>query len=135
MPNTSHWVTVYPAYINARLKVSEGRRIAKGLAVDNPQLQEISMILTLLRIMHVAELMKAYSRDVLSRGRIKVQLKLPDGSLANPEVPTSNLHSEKALLKKLGELIPRLKTRVEGGQEVEETTAGKKDKKNKKKKS
>jgi len=31
-------------------------------------------------------------------------------------------------------LIPRLKTRVEGGQQVEDAAPGKKDKKNKKKK-
>ena len=91
MPNTSRWVSIYPPYINARLKVSEGRRISKTIAVDNPQLQEISMILTLLRIMHAVEPMKAYSRDVLCRGRVKAQLKMPDGSLANPEVPTSRV--------------------------------------------
>lgn len=35
-----------------------------------------------------SQLDKAYSRDFMQRGRVRVQLKRDDGSLVNPAIPT-----------------------------------------------
>jgi signal recognition particle subunit SRP19 len=39
--DVSKWAVVYPVYLNNKKKVSEGRRLPKSKAVDNPTLQEI----------------------------------------------------------------------------------------------
>lgn len=35
------WVKIYPTYIDKGLKTSEGRKVNKNIAVENPQLKEI----------------------------------------------------------------------------------------------
>ncbi|CAI5966300.1 unnamed protein product [Closterium sp. NIES-64] len=48
------------------------------------------------------QLDKAYSRDFFQRGRIRVQIKKPDNTPHNPDIP-----NKMALMLKLGELIPK----------------------------
>lgn len=89
-PNPKFWTTIYPAYLNSKLKKSEGRKIHKSTAVENPTLQEISEVLSFLRLLHCVE-NKAYPRDILQRGRIKVRLFDDSKALMNPEITNSNL--------------------------------------------
>jgi len=70
-----------------------------------------------------------YPKDWMNPGRVKVELVTEAGQQANP-----NVKNKKDLLKKLAELIPKLKSRVAGG--GSQTTqggdeAGGKKKKNK----
>lgn len=37
----SQWVKVYPTYIDKTLPYSEGRKVASGLAIENPTAREI----------------------------------------------------------------------------------------------
>eukprot|EP00475_Leptophrys_vorax_P000355 TRINITY_DN10201_c0_g1_i1.p2 TRINITY_DN10201_c0_g1~~TRINITY_DN10201_c0_g1_i1.p2 ORF type:complete len:155 (+),score=23.57 TRINITY_DN10201_c0_g1_i1:450-914(+) len=98
----SRWQVLYPIYVNSKKTIAEGRRIAAAKAAENPSIQEMVDSCTFLKIPVHAELDKAYSRDFFQRGRIRVQLKKPDGSLHNPEIP-----NKVALMLRLGSLIPK----------------------------
>merc|ERR1712187_329411 len=88
-----------------------GRRIATAHAVEHPHPAEMAEICEFLKIPHVLEMDKAYPRDWLIRGRLRVLLKTPEGAYTHPEI-----HTKKAVMEKMGELIPKLKTRQAGGQ-------------------
>merc|ERR1719401_2855480 len=62
-----------------------------------------------LKIPHVLEMDKAYPRDWLIRGRIRIMLKTDKGAFTHPEI-----HTKQALMEKMSELIPKLKSRVQG---------------------
>ncbi|XP_071443665.1 signal recognition particle 19 kDa protein [Hetaerina americana] len=103
------WVCVYPAYINSKKTIAEGRRISKDKCVENPTHQEIRDVLAAAG-MKVGVENKLYSREtskeMLYRGRIRVQLKNDDGSPCNPDFP-----SRDSVLEYVGQMIPKLKTR------------------------
>ncbi|GJP32851.1 hypothetical protein CLOM_g17446 [Closterium sp. NIES-68] len=84
------------------MTIAEGRRIAVTKAAEDPKIQEMVDSCTYLKIPVHAELDKAYSRDFFQRGRIRVQIKKPDNTLHNPDIP-----NKMALMLKLGELIPK----------------------------
>ena len=86
--DVSQWTCVYPPYINSKLTTSQGRRISKAVAVENPQIPEILEVLKFLGLDHAVE-NKAYPRDILSRGRIRIRLKDQDGNHLNPEITSS----------------------------------------------
>lgn len=114
------WQTIYPAYINSKCTVEGGRRVPLTKAVENPTIEEISDICKYLKLGHVIEPDKAYSRDWMQKGRIKVLLKDEHGKTYHPEVTNSIFlnkiyKKEKKLLMTLCELIPKLKSRVEKG--------------------
>jgi signal recognition particle subunit SRP19 len=89
--NNSSWICIYPAYINSKKTLAEGRRIPKEKAVDNPTHQEIRDVLVAAGLKVGVE-NKIYSRErskeMLYRGRIRVQLKNDDGSPVNNDFQT-----------------------------------------------
>ncbi|XP_052787783.1 signal recognition particle 19 kDa protein-like [Mya arenaria] len=108
------WICVYPAYLNSKKSVNEGRRIPKEKCVDNPLYTEIRDV-CLNAGLAIGVENKTYCRelehkDLKYRGRIRVQLKNEDGSIKDERFP--NRHS---LLLYLGETIPKLKTRQHSG--------------------
>merc|ERR1740117_1860269 len=107
--DTSKWQIIYPSYINSMKKIPEGRRIKQTLAVEHPHPGEMAEICEFLQIPHVLEMNKAYPRDWLIRGRVRVMLKTPAGAFTHPEI-----HTKHDLMLKMGELIPKLKSRVNG---------------------
>lgn len=100
--DTSRWVVIYPIYINSKKTLAEGRRISAEKACENPNVVEIGDCCQYLRLPCAIELDKAYSRDFMQRGRVRVQLKREDGTIVNPAIPT-----RKALLLKVAELVPK----------------------------
>merc|ERR1719393_865309 len=102
------WNTIYPHYLNSKLTYKEGRRVHKDSCVPNPQAQEMAQVCEALKIPHTLEMNKAYPRDWMVRGRVKVMLKTPAGKFTHPEI-----HTKMDLLKKMGELIPTSKQRKE----------------------
>ncbi|XP_074656537.1 signal recognition particle 19 kDa protein-like [Tubulanus polymorphus] len=105
------WVCVYPAYINSKKTVAEGRRIPKNRSVDNPTYVEIRDVLANAG-MTVGVENKVYPReldprDPKFRGRIRVQLKDENGAILHENFPT-----RRSVLFYLGETIPKLKARV-----------------------
>lgn len=102
MPDTSRWVVIYPVYINSKKTLAEGRRICASKACENPTIVEIGDCCQYLRLPCAIEIDKAYSRDFMQRGRVRVQLKRDDGTLVNSAIP-----SRKTLFLKVAELVPK----------------------------
>lgn len=94
-------VIVYPNYINSLKTVAEGRRIPKGKACENPTVHEMEDCVKYFKLPVEIE-NKAYSRDWMIRGRLRVELFKEDGTPVNPEVPT-----RRELLLRIAELVPR----------------------------
>ncbi|URE23563.1 Signal recognition particle 19 kDa [Musa troglodytarum] len=87
-----------PVYINSKKTVAEGRRISATKACENPTCIEIGDCCSYLKIPFAIELDKAYPRDFMQRGRVRVQLKREDGSLWNSEIDSSKDHDIQSLL-------------------------------------
>ncbi|KAJ7328178.1 signal recognition particle 19kDa [Desmophyllum pertusum] len=103
------WIVVYPAYLNSRRTVEQGRRVPKNKATDNPTVYEIRDVCQSQGLNCELE-NKCYPRDsakdAMSKGRVRVQLKQSDESFINEK-----FQSRKALFRFLGEMIPKLKSR------------------------
>ncbi|XP_076438856.1 signal recognition particle 19 kDa protein-like [Babylonia areolata] len=104
------WICIYPAYINSRKTVKEGRRIPKEKAVDNPSYTEIRDVCAAAGMVLGVE-NKTYPReldhrDLKYRGRIRVQLKKDDGSSMMEQFP-----NKQSVLFYLADTIPKLKSR------------------------
>ncbi|XP_063995132.1 signal recognition particle 19 kDa protein [Diachasmimorpha longicaudata] len=114
------WVCIYPIYLNSKRTRGEGRKLTKSKCVENPTHQEIRDVLTAAGLnvgvenkLHPRE----RSKELLFRGRIRVQLKDDDGKPMKPEFPTRD-----SLLLYLGTTIPNLKTRQGKPNSAEQTT-------------
>lgn len=126
-----HYMCIYPAYINSRKTLAEGRRIAKAKCVENPTINEIKDVCAAAGLKVVAE-NKLYPRemfrgDVTVRGRVRVQLKNKEN-----EVVSEQFKDKHSLMLYLAEMIPKLKSRIQksgGAEQVQQ-----KGKKNQKKK-
>ncbi|KAK9882174.1 hypothetical protein WA026_019688 [Henosepilachna vigintioctopunctata] len=122
------WICIYPAYINSKKTIPQGRRIAKEKCVENPTHQEIRDVLDATGFKVGVE-NKLYprerSKEILYRGRIRVQLKNDDGTPVNPTLPT-----RESVLIHLGEMIPKLKSRnvKAGGDQVSSSSSSGKGK-------
>ncbi|KFM24140.1 Signal recognition particle 19 kDa protein, partial [Auxenochlorella protothecoides] len=100
-------VIVYPNYVNAGRTVAEGRRVPRVPGAEDPTAPEIyDCIVNGLKL--PAELEnKAYPREALLRGRVRVALRGPDGKPLNPAVT-----SRSKLLREIAALLPRHPARV-----------------------
>ena len=78
----TRWLVIYPNYLDATKCISEGRRVPKAVALDNPTLQEILVALANLNFQHVSEPTKSYPRDWLVEGRVRVD---PTGVVMNKQ--------------------------------------------------
>lgn len=124
------WLCIYPAYLNSRKTLSEGRRVPKSKAVDNPLCTEIRDVCNSQSLAVEFESNKHYSReparDHIHSGRVRVQIRKDDGTPLNPSIASRKytihileLHdhsvfSGKELYSIICELIPKLKTRQGG---------------------
>jgi len=123
----SRWVCLYPVYIDSKKTCQEGRRIPKNKAVDNPKPNEIAEVCKQLGIQCVVEQEKYYPRNFLLKGRVRIQLKTPEGDPINEQIP-----NRRILMLKIAALIPKLAGR--GSQQAQDTgrAAGRKQKEKKK---
>ncbi len=65
---------IYPAYLDAELTRSEGRRVPEGMAVPEPTVDEIAKAVQQVGYDAVIERDKAYSREHWrTRGRVLVK--------------------------------------------------------------
>uniref|UniRef100_A0A1Y1MPL5 Signal recognition particle 19 kDa protein n=2 Tax=Photinus pyralis TaxID=7054 RepID=A0A1Y1MPL5_PHOPY len=107
------WICIYPAYINSKKTLAQGRKIAKEKCVENPTHQEMRDVLVAAGLKIGVE-NKLYSREkskeLLYRGRLRVQLKNDDGSPCD-----GRFTSRESLMCHLGEMIPKLKVRQTKG--------------------
>ena len=104
------FICIYPAYIDAKKTVKEGRKIPKSLCIENPSYQEIKDVLSVTNLNCVIE-NKIYprerSKELLHRGRIRLQIKHDDGTPINPD-----FSRRIQILKYVATTIPQLKTRI-----------------------
>jgi signal recognition particle subunit SRP19 len=114
-PDFSHsdrerWICVYPAYINSKKTVLEGRKIPKTVSVENPSYSEMRDVCAAagltIGVENKVHPREYDPRDARFRGRIRIQLKTDDGMPIHETFPT-----RKAVLLHLGEMIPKLKSR------------------------
>ncbi|ELZ82870.1 MULTISPECIES: signal recognition particle subunit SRP19 [Haloferax] len=63
---------IYPAYLDASLSRSEGRRVAESAAVEDPTVDEIAKAVQQVGYDAVIERDKRYSREFETRGRVLV---------------------------------------------------------------
>jgi signal recognition particle subunit SRP19 len=104
------FICFYPAYIDAKKTVKEGRKIPKPLCIENPTYQEIKDVLSVTSLKCEVE-NKIYprerSKELLHRGRIRLQIKHEDGTAINPDLAT-----RMQIFKYVATTIPQLKTRI-----------------------
>jgi signal recognition particle subunit SRP19 len=92
----SRWICIYPAYLNAKKTLAEGRKIPMAKAVENPTLNEIRDVLVNAGFQIEIEPGKVYPRELnkyenLSRGRLRVHLKNDDGTPVKENFKDSEL--------------------------------------------
>lgn len=107
--DVSKWQIIYPNYINSKKTVQEGRRIGVDKACEHPRAFEMAEVCEHLKIPHICEPHKAYPKDWLIRGRVRILLKTPEGAFTHQEI-----HTKKDVMLKMGELIPKLAGRKNG---------------------
>lgn len=117
--NIKKWIILYPVYINSKKTIAEGRRISTGKACENPTCLEIGDCCAHLKLPFAIELDKAYPRDFMQRGRVRVLLKKEDGTLVNPAIS-----SRKQLMHCVAELVPRHPGRNKKQEPVAASTSG-----------
>jgi len=108
--NKKRWNIIYPIYINAKAKYSDGRKLPLKQCVERPTAHELGEIAKFLKLPHEVEELKAYSRDFMQRGRLRVQIRSDDNKPLNPDVP-----SRKRFMIFAGEHIGKLVSRRSGG--------------------
>ncbi|XDV49695.1 hypothetical protein PO909_018898 [Leuciscus waleckii] len=139
------FLCIYPSYINSKKTLAEGRRIAAEKvsvvthdasvdAVENPSCAEIRDVLVAAGLNVLVEnkmYPREWNRDVQFRGRVRIQIKLEDGSLCQEK-----FSNRKDVMFYAAEMIPKLKSRTQksGGAEAgsQPGEGGKKGKKKKK---
>ncbi|PON48004.1 Signal recognition particle, SRP19 subunit [Trema orientale] len=87
--NIKKWVVLYPVYINSKKTIAEGRRICVTKACENPTCAEIGDCCSHFKLPFAIEIDKAYPRDFMQRGRVRVLLKKEDGTLYNPAISSN----------------------------------------------
>jgi len=116
------WICIYPSYINSKKTLAQGRRIPKEKAVADPNYEEIRDVLAEAGLQVGVE-NKLYprenSKELLYRGRIRVQMRQDNGRPVKPELPTRD-----SIFLYLAENIPKLKTRLNRPAEVQAAAQG-----------
>lgn len=64
---------IWPAYLDANLSRSEGRRVSEELAVEEPTIEEIARAVKQVGYDVAVEYEKTYSREYEARGRVLVK--------------------------------------------------------------
>ncbi|XP_010915984.1 signal recognition particle 19 kDa protein [Elaeis guineensis] len=119
MPNIKKWIIIYPVYINSKKTIAQGRRISAEKACENPTCIEIGDCCSYLKLPFAIELDKAYPRDFMQRGRVRVLLKREDGSPYNPAIGT-----RKQLMLQIAELVPKHHGRTKKQEATATSNAG-----------
>ncbi|KAL7263160.1 hypothetical protein ACSBR1_001354 [Camellia fascicularis] len=89
--NIKKWIILYPIYVNSKKTIAEGRRISTSKACENPTCAEIGDCCSHLKLPFAIEIDKAYPRDFMQRGRVRVMLKKEDGTFSNPAISSSKI--------------------------------------------
>ncbi|OIW00173.1 hypothetical protein TanjilG_29163 [Lupinus angustifolius] len=119
LANIKKWNILYPVYINSKKTMAQGRRIGLTKACENPTCAEIGDCCTYFKLPFAIEIDKAYPRDFMQRGRVRVLLKKEDGTLFNPAIA-----SRKQLMLRIAEMVPRHPGRTKKPEAASTSAAG-----------
>lgn len=101
----SRWKVIYPLYLNINSTRSGGRLASSINCVECPTVAEMAEVCIQLGIPCKIE-SKRHPKDYRSLGRIRFKLFESTGKAFNDKILT-----KKALLKQIGSMIPKLKSR------------------------
>uniref|UniRef100_A0A8C4VKG6 Signal recognition particle 19 kDa protein n=1 Tax=Gopherus evgoodei TaxID=1825980 RepID=A0A8C4VKG6_9SAUR len=105
------FICIYPAYLNNKKTIAEGRRIPMDKAIENPTSTEIQDVCAAVGLNVLVEKNKLYprewNRDVQYRGRVRVQLRLEDGNPCLPQFPTRLLWIPLVLMIQFKTVLPK----------------------------
>lgn len=82
---TPSWNTVYPRYFDAKVSITDGRRVPRKSSLWWPQATHIAQACASLGLPSVLEPEKTHPTDWENPGRVKVQI-VRDGKPINPIV-------------------------------------------------
>uniref|UniRef100_A0A4W5M105 Signal recognition particle 19 kDa protein n=1 Tax=Hucho hucho TaxID=62062 RepID=A0A4W5M105_9TELE len=109
------FICIYPSYVNRKKTLAEGRLIPAEKAVENPTCAEIRDVLTVggANVLMENEMYsRELNRDVMFRGRVRVQLKQEDGTLCSDKFASLEC---KDVMMYCAEMISKLKTQTQKG--------------------
>ncbi|KAK9471277.1 signal recognition particle, SRP19 subunit [Dipodascopsis tothii] len=72
------WQTVYPVYFDASRSQSEGRRVSKAMAVENPLAKALVEACAVAGVQVVFEPQKTHPKDWSNPGRVRINLRDPE---------------------------------------------------------
>eukprot|EP00164_Ancoracysta_twista_P009048 GFYU01013267.1.p1 GENE.GFYU01013267.1~~GFYU01013267.1.p1 ORF type:complete len:151 (+),score=53.02 GFYU01013267.1:112-564(+) len=93
------WMVIYPVYINSKKSTAQGRRLSVERSVESPSPKEVYEALAKMGYKVEGE-DKAYSRDYMQRGRVRVMFKNADGKPVMKDI-----HNKRALLIRVAAMI------------------------------
>ena len=92
---TKDWRCLYPLYFDKKASRAGGRKVAKEIAVDTPDVEDFINMFSYFKIPFVVEMNKRHPRDHFCVGRVRYNLKdAKTGELANKDVPNSEFFSK-----------------------------------------
>eukprot|EP01068_Selenidium_serpulae_P008278 Selendium_serpulae@DN4944_c0_g1_i1.p1 len=107
----SKWICLYPAYIDSKKSIAEGRKIGKNHCIEDPHVMEMAEATNKIGLLFVVE-DKAYSRDCFIRGRLRVNLFEKSEATTKLKSPLDGrFPTKKALMRQIAEIMPSLETR------------------------
>ena len=98
------WQIIYPVYLNKTKTFSEGRRLPRDQCVENPSVFEMAECCKFLQIPFSVE-HKAYSRDYMQVGRLRVLIKKKGVAV------DEKLRTKSQVMRQIAELIALLPKR------------------------
>lgn len=141
MAKCSKFSTIYPSYLDSTKTIKLGRRIALTNCIAKPTVYDISEALQTLKLRHVVQPNKGYSRDVESRwynpGRVLVELPennvVYDIDVDTDVIDGSGQNSKMKLIQEVSSIIPKLPGRSRRLEAAKKQLAEEKEKERSKK--
>ena len=85
------WSIIYPAYLDQKKTLNEGRRISKEIAYSLPTIELIVEAMKEMKIEYEIEANKCYPKDFGTEGRIRYRYRNENGEKIKQEYQNSNL--------------------------------------------
>ncbi|KAI9229343.1 MAG: signal recognition particle, SRP19 subunit [Piptocephalis tieghemiana] len=95
------WVCIYPVYLDSTKSYTQGRKVSKADAYPSPDPRAIAEAARRLALRALIEMDRMHPKSFGTLGRVRIQLRKEDGSLAS-----MTIQNRRVLLRKIGSLLP-----------------------------
>ncbi|GAA5965008.1 hypothetical protein JCM3765_004826 [Sporobolomyces pararoseus] len=86
------WDMIYPIYVDTKQPQQDGcRRVSKSVGLEWPLAEQMAKACRMIGYETVFEPLKCHPKDWANPGRIRVQMKKPDGSPTIPSITTKRI--------------------------------------------